>query len=144
MKIELTTHWPVERVSAVWPDVVRCLTKFCDRFPRDETVDNLVRQILTGALQLWVIEDDGRFIMAVVSRITTVTATGKVQVQILALGGERGEDVMVCLKDIEDWGRDQHGAEEFEITGRKGWQKRLSALGYRSEAIIYRKQMRKL
>lgn len=142
MKIELTTHWPIERVSAVWPDVIRCLTMFCDRFPRDETVENLVRQILTGALQLWVIKSGGKFRGVLVTRIQTSSATGKVQIQVPVIAGKGFPCDMSGLADIEAWGRDQHGAEELEIIGRKGWSREMVKLGYRNDLYLYRKPLR--
>ena len=143
MKIELTTHWPVERVGAVWPDVLRCLTMFCERFPRDETVENLVRQILTGALQLWVIEDGGKILTVGTTRIQTNAATGKVQAQITALGGEGYPDICQFLPVVEAWARDNHNAEELESIGRRGWLRVMKTAGYSADAVIYRKQLRR-
>jgi hypothetical protein len=141
VKIQLTSSWDGAMIAAVWQDILRCLNLYVQRFPDDETLESLIAQITSGALQLWLIEDDGKIVMAVLTRIATIQATGKKQVQVLALGGERGEDVMPCLLDIEAWAR-SIGAQELEITGRHGWRKRLAKQGWGSVAEIYRKSLK--
>lgn len=142
MKItNVSATWTQEQIDAAWPDVLRCLQAYVDKFPTDETLDNLVKQICNGSLALWLVEDNGENIMAVLTRGITVDPTAKRQVQLLAVGGERGDDVMPLLKDIEAWAKAK-GADEMEIIGRLGWRKRLAKQGYGTVAQLYRKTLK--
>lgn len=141
MKIELTSGWPFERIATVWPDVLRCLQLFVNRFPTDETMENIVTQVIDGRLQLWLIDDAGAIVMAVLTHQETNTATGKRTAHVYALGGERGADVMPCLLDIEAWAR-AGDFDEMEISGRTGWRKRLQAQGWHPALQVYRKPLK--
>lgn len=138
--LHLLSRWPAEKVAPLVPQIIECLQKFVDRFPDDETVQNLCQQIEDGALQLWAALDGDRVETVGLTQIKTITATGKVQCLVHVAGGEGGLDIGDYLADIEKWAMKQ-GASEMEIIGRKGWERKFPELGYRATATVFRKKL---
>jgi hypothetical protein len=142
MRIDLTTGMSAEEIAPLWPAILACFEKYVARFP-DETVENMVAQIMSGRRQLWVVRDDeGNVVLAPISEIVTVDATGKKRLVCAEIGGERLQEAVHLIGEMEAWAAREHGATESELVGRVGWGKLLQPLGYELAAQIYRKALR--
>jgi hypothetical protein len=140
LSIELTTGWSTEKMARHWPSVIACLHKYVDRFPKDATVQGIILSIVTTKRQLWaVLDESGELIMTPITEVETIDDTGEVRLRMVECAGERLQEAMPLIAEIERWGREEMGATSFELVGRKGWERLLKPHGYEPYTHIYRK-----
>lgn len=140
LTIRLTSDMSAEDMAPLWPGIIRCLEKYVRRFPKDETVENIIAQCASGRRQLWVVQDeDGAVVLAPITEIITLDATQERRLLFAIVGGSRIRDAMRFMDDIEAWGR-KEGCTSFEFIGRDGWEPLLAPYGYEPTAKIYLKR----
>lgn len=128
-----------ETLSELWPHALPHLKRFAE-----ETLlidpDQLYKDILENQKQLWMFEDDGKVILAVVTEIWRSQLGQICTIKIAA--GTCGHDVLrgVC-DEIEKWARNE-GCVGIEICGRKGWSRVLD--GFKQTGVILEKDLRKV
>lgn len=141
LSIRLTSGMTTEEMQAMWPDIVRCLQRFVERFPHDETVENILQQCACGRRQLWVIQDEtGKVVLAPVTEIVRVDATGALRMIYCIVSGDNIVDAMPCIAEMERWGVAQ-GCTEFDAIGRKGWAPFVAPYGLKPAGVLYRKRL---
>lgn len=140
LTIRLSTTMTAEEMAPLWPGVVSCLERYCRRFSDEETVGHILEQCMKGQRQLWIVKDEtGRVILTPITEIVTIDATGKKQLLLAEVGGERLRECMPLLAQIEAWAAREHGVTESQLVGRKGWKRMLEPIGYKPVAVIWRK-----
>jgi hypothetical protein len=140
LTIELTTDWSPEKIAPHWNDIFRCFSKYVERFEGEETVVGMFDAIMSGKRQLWVVKDEtGRVILTPITETRVNDATGEVVVRMAEIGGERLQEAMPLVEEIERWARDEQGATTIELIGRKGWERLLKPFDYAPYVQIYRK-----
>lgn len=140
LTIRLSSSLTADEMAPLWPDIVACLERYCQRFGAYETVSNIIRECAEGRRQLWLVADEaGRVILTPVTEIVTIDATRKKQLLLAEVGGQRLRECMPLLKEIEEWAAQEHGATESQLVGRKGWKRLLEPSGYAEAAVIWRK-----
>lgn len=140
LTIRLSTTMTAEEMAPLWPGIVACLERYCRRFRDEETAGHILEQCAAGQRQLWIVTDEtGRVVLTPVTEIVTIDATGKKQLLLAEVGGERLRECMPLLEKIERWAAAEHGATQSQLVGRKGWKRLLEPLGYRDTAVIWRK-----
>lgn len=143
LTIRLTSDMSAEDMAPLWPGIIRCLEKYVRRFPKDETVENIIAQCASGRRQLWVVQDgDGAVVLAAVTEILKMDATGKNRMIFAECAGSRIGEVMPLITQMEQWAADERQAVDAEFVGRKGWEPFLAPFGYEPVAVIYRKTLR--
>lgn len=143
LSIRLTSTMTAEEMAPLWPDILRCFETYCARFGDDETVENMLEQCRNGRRQLWIIQDEtGRVLLAPVTEIVKIDATGALRFVCVEIGGERLQEAMPLLAEMERWAAEEKGCTEFELVGRKGWERLLKPHAYVFAASIYRKTLR--
>jgi hypothetical protein len=142
LTIKLTSAMSAGEMAEHWPDIIRCLERYVSRYPRDESVTNILQQCATGRRQLWIILDEtGRVVLTPITEIAKVEATGHKRLVMVELGGWRGVEALPLAAEIERWAVETHGVEEVEWVGRRGWAKLIEPLGFKPQAIIWRKRI---
>jgi len=136
--LHLTTDWPLERVLSYGPQITAAMKKIIDRFPQDATLKSMADDVLSGAVQLWIMLDGEEFKGIVMTDVQTIPATGHKAARIVALGGVDGVDLCPHIETIEAWAWEQD-ADCVLPVGREGWKRPLAKLGYSVERIVYRK-----
>jgi hypothetical protein len=139
-RLELTADWPLEQIMPYSPQITAAFRKLRDKFPDDSTMESMASDIMTGAVQLWLMLDGDDFKGVVLTSIKTIEATGYKAVVVAGLAGEDGVELSPHIAAIEDWGREQ-GCKACCPVGRKGWEKPLAKLGYEVERVTYRKDL---
>ncbi len=145
MVIRLTSGMSAEEMAPLWPDIVRCLEKYCAKYP-SETPENIIAECAQGKRQLWICLDGGKVVLTPITEIVTTNATGKKELLLAEVGGIRLRDCMPLLAEIEAWGKAQ-GAETARLLGRStkkatsGWTAHLLPLGYQPTAVVYEKRL---
>lgn len=136
------THLTAEQIVPYWEDIIRCLRKYCDRFPEEETPENIVSEVMKGDRQMWlVLDEDNHVVLVPITAIETLTATNLKQILFAECGGSRLKEAMVLLADIENWAIREHGVNRARFIARKGWTGYLEPLGYRAKAIVFEKEL---
>lgn len=136
MVLHDTTNWSYDRFD--WPNIVACLKRWADRFPDDTTVESALKDVMRGALRLWVVQNGQRTVLVVLTQAETVEATGRRKVTINGFAGDGGLEALPLLSQIEACARAE-GADIVEVVGRRGWIKALNPLGYQEAAVVLRK-----
>lgn len=137
-----STNMTAEAMDPLWPDIVACLRKYCDRFPFEETPDNILRDVIEGDRQMWlVLDEEGKVVLVPITAIETMSATGAKQLLLAECGGTRLKEAMPLLEQIEEWARREHQAERARFVARKGWRDYLEPLGYQAKAVVYDKEL---
>jgi hypothetical protein len=131
-----------EEMAPLWGDILRCLQRYVDRFPQDETIENVIRKCAEGKRQLWAVFDEqGRGVLTPITEIVSVDATGVKRLVFSEVGGSRIKDAMPLIEEIERWAIEEHNCTEFDFVGRKGWAPFLAPYGFKPQAIIWRKEI---
>lgn len=137
-----STTMSLDDIEPHWPAIVACLKKYCDRFPFEETVKNILEDVMSGDRKMWlVLDEQDQVVLVPITAIETMSATGFSQLLLAECGGSRLKEAMVLLADIEQWAKDNHQACRARFVARKGWRDYLEPLGYRAKAIIYEKEL---
>ncbi len=140
LAIRLSSSLTADEMVPLWPGIISCLERYYRRFATYETVSNTIIECAEGGRQLWIVTDEtGRVVLTPITEIVTTDATGKKQLLLAEVGGERLRECMPLLKEIEEWAAREHGVTESQLVGRKGWKRLLEPLGYAEAAVIWRK-----
>ena len=83
-------------------------------------------------MQLWLMNDDEDFLMAMVTEIKMYDKVKSCH--ILCIGGEDLYRTLGFLDYLELWARRQN-CSEIVVTGRKGWKPVLRKYGYQEKTV---------
>ena len=138
MKVYLV---PQEHITQIYPDI----EKYVDRmvptaYGRFEKID-LVNDILSGKATLWVImdEEDDNKLYGIIFTEWSYYPRKKMLSISFAAGDKLDSWIEESLKVLENWAVD-NDCDAMEITGRKGWVKKLKDYDWKQEFIIVKKE----
>lgn len=126
-----------EHVETVWPFIETYIHAACERGPDGGRARDLFDACVSGRNQLWVADDNGAFVAAVVTGIWTEQDGGKVCMWN-AVGGLDMSAWHHFSEPIEQWARD-HGCCAMRSFSRPGMKRRLEAKGYHVKGYILEK-----
>lgn len=136
----LTSDWPLERLMVYSPQITACLRRLREKFPEDGTMDSYAQDIMSGAIQLWLMLDDDNFKGIVLTTIKITDATGHRSLVIVGLAGDGALELMHHFNTIETWAKEQK-VDTINPVGRIGWKKPLEKYGYEVDRVTYRKKI---
>lgn len=139
-ELVLTQDWPLEQIMPYGPQITAAMRKLRDRFPEDGTMESMAKDMMSGAVQLWLMLDEGAFKGIVLTMFKAIEVTGYKAVLVVGCAGEDGVDLCEHIETIEAWAKEQ-GAKSVCPIGRQGWKRPLSKLGYSVDRITYRKDI---
>lgn len=102
------------------------------------TRESLHAGLKQGLQQLWLAEQDGRAVMALITEIAEYPT--RRQCDILLIGGNDLARLLPFLETIEAWAR-VNGCNRMRVEGREGWKRMLSGLGYDLRSVILAKEL---
>jgi hypothetical protein len=141
LKLAFADSMNAAQLHPLWPTIIACLQKYCDRFPNDENVAHIIARLAGGRNQLWLTMDEhGGVVGVIITEIRTIEPTGAKRLVYTEAGGARLDESMHLMPQIEEWARQVHGCKEFDLIGRRGWAPFVKPLGYEAEAVVYRKR----
>lgn len=114
------------------PSIVANIQRIVDEVPEQMTVAWLLDEVNAGRQDLWLAYDTSApvdVLMVAFTAIMHYPATGYTFCRLVGLGGDRLDEVLPLLDEIEVWARLQ-GAQELEPVGREGWARVLKDRGY--------------
>jgi len=137
MKVYLV---PQEYIKDIYPDI----DKYVDRLVptshgRFDKID-LLNDILSGKASLWTIvdEDDDNKINGIIFTEITIYPRIKMLSISYAAADRLNEWMKESLVTLENWAVD-NGCNSMEVTGRRGWVKKLDLHNWHEEFVIVRK-----
>lgn len=139
-QLVLTRDWSLEQLMPYSPQITAAMRKLRAKFPEDSTMESMAQDMMSGAVQLWLMLDADDFKGIVLTTIKTVEPTGYSAVIVIGLAGEDGVELISHIDAIEDWAREQ-GVKSVCPVGRMGWKKPLEKLGYFVDRVVYRKDV---
>ncbi len=138
LDIHLTSDWAPERIARYGRQITASMQQMVARFPKDIEIKSLMREILAGERQLWLILDGEEYVSFVLTEIKHNQATDHRTIMVTVLAGEDGLDSTPLIEEIEQYGRDK-GCHECSVLGRLGWKRALAKQGYGAELAMFRK-----
>ena len=136
MKISLV---PVGQISGVLPALLPYLAKSGEWTRGRAGVDDILRFVLNGQMQLWVAHQEGQVYGHVITEIKDYPRCKMLIVQYCA--GE--EDYMQYAEDemfdlLDRFAKDA-GCAGVEFVGRPGWRKQANKYGFSVQSVMYQK-----
>ena len=141
LHIENTHDWPMERMAGIYPSILACIRLFVAEFPDEASEEHLLSEVMVGRRQLWVVFDEDEpdtALLAVLTECKQFDATGLAFVEIVGIGGERIQEALPLLDEIEQWA-EKLGITMSVVIGRFGWIPLLKERGYEKKAVILKK-----
>ena len=129
----------IGRVAGLIPSLLPYLKESQDWTRGRATVDDILRMVLNGQMQLWVVYQDGIVYGHVVTEIKQYPQCKMLTIQYCAMQTgtlEQIEDKM--HETAERFARDA-GCKGIEFVGRPGWRKTGNMYGYSVQSVMYQK-----
>jgi hypothetical protein len=102
-------------------------------------VDDILRFVLTGQMQLWVSHDDHEIYGHLVTEVKVYPQCKMLAVQYCAGEPNHMEYVLDEVHDLLDRFARDAGCAGIEFVGRPGWKKSASSYGYKVQSVMYQK-----
>lgn len=141
LKLHLTKDMTVAQMQPLWPGIEWCLGKYVKRFGEEETIENIISECAQGIRDLWVVTDGEEVILAAVTQIVTINATGLKRLVMAECGGKRYAECLTLLHEIEEWAKREHGADEATTLCRPGLVRFYEPYGFKTKAIAMSKRL---
>lgn len=130
---------PADRIEAVWPEVESWFLAVEKRSRGRETAENLKDKLGRAQLQLWLWRTDEVKALAVTEVLDLPGC--RVCKIIIATGVDRRTWLATGIAAIEEWAA-LNGCAFVDPVCRKGWERELKALGYRTRHYQMSKDLR--
>lgn len=126
-------HEPVEEIDRCRPWIEAALKKGEFNGVATHLFEDVRAMILTGNAQLWS-TDLG-------CMVTYITSFPRARILTVWLCGGQFDDVMDKMEERITQYAKQNGCATINVTGRKGWQRKLLAAGFEPHHFIVIKQL---
>ena len=138
MKVYLV---PQEYITQIYPDIDKYIDKLVPTsHGRFEKID-LVNDILTGRASLWTVvdEEDNNKVYGIIFTELSNYPRKKMLSISFASGDNLESWIEESLEVLENWAVD-NDCVAMEITGRRGWVKKLQSHNWQEEFVIVKKE----
>jgi hypothetical protein len=136
MKMTLVPNGHVAQlIPALWP----YLSKSEEWTHGRATVDDILRFILTGQMQLWVGHEDNEIYGHVITEVKAYPRCKMLVIQYCAGEANHMQYVEDQMYDLLDRFAKDAGCAGIEFVGRPGWRKSAGSHGYTVQSVTYQK-----
>jgi len=136
MKVALI---PPGMVAQTIPALLPYLTKSQEWTRGRATVDDILRFILTGQMQLWVGHEEGKIYGHVITEIKDYPQRRMLVVQYCALESHHMQYMDDEVSDLLDRFAKDAGCSGVEFVGRPGWRNQAAKYGFEVQSVMYQK-----
>jgi len=136
--MEITLVGPGQ-VSLVLPAILPFLSASATASGGRATVDDILRFVLNGKMQLWAVHDGGRICGHVVTEITHYPQCRMLTVQYTAMQPGTLASIEDVLQQTAHSYAQAAGCAGIEFVGRPGWAKTAKKHGYAVRSVMYQK-----
>ncbi len=136
MKMTLVPNGQVAQlIPALWPYLATSEEWTHGR----EKVDDILRFILTGQMQLWVGHEDNEIYGHVITEVKAYPRCKMLVIQYCAGEANHMQYVEDQMYDLLDRFAKDAGCAGIEFVGRPGWRKSAGSHGYTVQSVTYQK-----
>ena len=130
---------PLGAVAGVIPALLPYLVKSQEWTRGRAKVDDILRFVLNGQMQLWVSHDDNEIYGHVITEVKAYPQCKMLTVQYAAGEPHHLQYVENEMFDLLDRFAKDAGCSGIEFIGRPGWKKSASSHGYEVQSVTYQK-----
>lgn len=130
---------PPELLNKFWPEVERLLLETRDLWARKCDAIDIYNWVLQESMHLWISATKDELLGAALLIVEDFPKLRQVRV-FWASGFDTKEYLEQGIMMMEYWA-DSIGAEEVEVEGRIGWERRLKKLGYLKKGVVLQKDV---
>ena len=130
---------PPGTVAGVIPSLLPYLVKSQEWTRGRATVDDILRFVLNGQMQLWVGHDDNEIYGHVITEIKDYPRRKMLVVQYCAGEPNHMQYVDEEMFDLLDRFAKDAGCSGIEFVGRPGWRKQAGKYGFEVQSVMYQK-----
>lgn len=130
---------PPGTVAGVIPSLLPYLVKSQEWTRGRATVDDILRFVLNGQMQLWVGHDDNEIYGHVITEVKDYPRCKMLTVQYCAGEPNHMQYVEDEMYDLLDRFAKSAGCSGIEFVGRPGWRKSAGSHGYEVQSVTYQK-----
>ena len=127
-----------EDVPYIWDNVAPLLSKVIQHSEGELETDDYLSNLMSGSMQLWIVTEDGKIILSMVTQI--IQFPQKKVLRTIALAGERFKEVHSEFSDMLASYALKNECSSLELWGRKGWKKMLP--DWKDTYIVYTKDLK--
>ena len=127
-----------EDVPYIWDNVAPLLSKVIQHSEGELGTDDYLSNLMSGSMQLWIVTEDGKIILSMVTQI--IQFPQKKVLRTIALAGERFKEVHSQFSDMLASYALKNKCSSLELWGRKGWKKMLP--DWKDTYIVYTKDLK--
>jgi thioester reductase-like protein len=127
-----------EDVPYIWDNVAPLLSKVIQHSEGELETDDYLSNLMSGSMQLWIVTEDGKIILSMVTQI--IQFPQKKVLRTIALAGERFKEVHSQFSDMLASYALKNKCSSLELWGRKGWKKMLP--DWKDTYIVYTKDLK--
>ena len=128
-----------ELLNDVWPAAVPLLLAGKKYWEDWATIDSIYNSIRSDTMQLWLMNDDEEFILAMLTNITN-NAVYKT-IWILWVGGKELNIALERFFDYFELWASRLGVSRVKMSGRLGWARKLLPHGYELTQYVVEKDI---
>lgn len=121
-----------------WPSIEREMKRCPERWNSWTTTEQLYAMVQMRTVQIWAAGDEKQHHLLVATQIIAFPYR-RLQV-LFALGNNMKEYIELLNGTLEKFAIMQ-GCEEAEVFGRRGWEKLLEPLGFKTRSIVMSKKI---
>jgi len=133
-----TSLVPPDYISSIYSEIEPFLDKLVPVTNGRFIQIDMLHDLLTGKEHLWIVTDDEEYIVGIVMTEVLHYPRKKI-LGVQYCSGDNLHDWMdSTLEILENWALDNE-CESMELTGRRGWVKKLALQEWKEEFVVVRK-----
>jgi hypothetical protein len=130
---------PVGQVYTVLTPLLPYLLESVEWTKGRANVDDLIRLIVTGQMQLWVVMDKNTVLGHTITEIKQYPQCKMLTIQYCAMEPGTLEEVEDHMQDLASRFAKDAGCVGIEFIGRPGWRNTANKYGYSTQSVTYQK-----
>lgn len=130
---------PVGQVAGVIPAVLPFLNESVAWARGRVVADDLLRFIINGTMQLWVVHEDNVVHGHVITEIKPYPQCKMLTIQYCAMQPGTLEKIEDTMQDVATRFAKDAGCAGIEFVGRPGWRDTAKKYGYSVQSVMYQK-----
>ena len=140
MNLDISLVPPGNIYTAV-PGLLPYLMESAERTRGRATVDDILRFVLNGQMQLWVVfsPEDSKIYGHVITEVKQYPSNTMLVIQYCAGEANHMQYCEDKMYDVLDRFARDAGCAGIELIGRPGWGKHVKQRGYEAQSVMYQK-----
>jgi hypothetical protein len=130
---------PYGVLYTVVPGVTKYLEVARDWARGRVSVDDLLRLLFSGQMQLWVFFEDGQILGQLMTEVKQYPQCRMLAVQYCATEPHLSDVVEDSTFEVLEKYAKELGCAGVEMTGRSGWSKHVAKRGYDTKSVVFQK-----